>query len=39
MDSGNLHGIGDKRDSDITLEMLDYKFITECNNIKVRFIL
>lgn len=28
-------GIGDKRDPDITLDMLDYKFIDGCNDIKV----
>ena len=28
-------GMGDKQNSDITLDMLDYKFIDECNNVKV----
>ena len=33
----NTFGIGDKKDPDISLEMLDYKYIDECNNVKVIF--
>jgi len=38
MDTGNLSNafeIGDKRDPDVTIEMLDYKYINECSNVKV----
>ena len=33
----NAFGVGDKRDPDISIEMLDYKYIDECSNIKVSF--
>ena len=37
--TAQMFGVDDRGDKDVTLDMLDYKYIDECNNVKVGEIL